>query len=221
MLTLDSVTKRFHLDGRDVVGLDAVSLTVPPGEFLAVVGPSGSGKSTLLYTVGGLAQPDTGTVMLDGHSLYGLSLAQRARVRRETIGFLFQTFNLVPYLTALDNVRLPLYLAGRQPAEQEERARQLLADFGLEERLHHKPAQLSVGQQQRVALARALANEPALILADEPTGSLDPEQAKEVMDRLEALHAEGTTIVLVTHDPAVAARAERQARIEDGRILAS
>lgn len=142
-------------------------------------------------------------------------------MRRETIGFLFQTFNLVPYLTALDNVRLPLYLAGRQPAEQEERARQLLADFGLEERLHHKPAQLSVGQQQRVALARALANEPALILADEPTGSLDPEQAKEVMDRLEALHAEGTTIVLVTHDPAVAARAERQARIEDGRILAS
>ena len=219
MVMLDSVSKRYHLDGRDVVGLDAVSLTVPAGEFLAVVGPSGSGKSTLLYTVGGLAQPDTGTVMLNGDSLYGLSLAARARVRRETVGFLFQTFNLVPYLTALQNVLVPLYLAGRLPTEQQQRARQLLEDLGLGDRLHHKPAELSVGQQQRVALARALANEPALILADEPTGSLDPEQAEEVLRQLDRLHVNGATIVLVTHDPDVAHRAQRQVRLEAGRMV--
>jgi len=218
MIELDSVTKRFRVRGREVVGLDAVSLSIAPGEFLAVVGSSGSGKSTLLLTLGGLSRPDTGSVHLNGYSLYDLSLPDRARARREAIGFLFQTFNLVPYLTALENVQVPLYLAERSPTDQEQEARRLLKEVGLGDRLDHKPAELSVGQQQRVALARALANKPTLILADEPTGSLDPEQSNEIMGQLERLHSEGTIIVLVTHDPSVAARATRHLRMELGRI---
>lgn len=218
MIVLDSITKRFRVRGREVVGLDEVSLSVAPGEFLAVVGASGSGKSTLLLTLGGLSRPDTGSVHLNGYSLYDLNLPDRARARRDAIGFLFQTFNLVPYLTALENVKVPLYLAGRSLTDQEQEARRLLEEVGLGDRLDHKPAELSVGQQQRVALARALANEPKLLLADEPTGSLDPEQSNEIMGQLERLHSEGTIIVLVTHDPSVAARATRRVRMELGRI---
>ncbi|NCO93393.1 MAG: ABC transporter ATP-binding protein [Armatimonadetes bacterium CG_4_10_14_3_um_filter_66_18] len=218
MIRLEAVSKRFRLRGREVTGLDAAELHIEDGEFVAVVGSSGSGKSTLLLTLGGLSRPDTGSVHLNGYSLYDLSLPDRARARRETIGFLFQTFNLVPYLTALENVQVPLYLAGRSLAEQEQETRRLLEEVGLGDRLDHKPAELSVGQQQRVALVRALANKPKLLLADEPTGSLDPARAEELMAQLKRLNEEGLTIVMVTHDLSVAARATRHLRMELGRI---
>jgi len=218
MIRLEAVSKRFRLRGREVTGLDAAELHIEDGEFVAVVGSSGSGKSTLLLTLGGLSRPDTGSVHLNGYSLYDLSLPDRARARRETIGFLFQTFNLVPYLTALENVQVPLYLAGRSLAEQEQETRRLLEEVGLGDRLDHKPAELSVGQQQRVALVRALANKPKLLLADEPTGSLDPARAEELMAQLKRLNEEGLTIVMVTHDLSVAARATRHVRMELGRI---
>jgi len=218
MIRLEAVSKRFRLRGREVTGLDAAELHIEDGEFVAVVGSSGSGKSTLLLTLGGLSRPDTGSVHLNGYSLYDLSLPDRARARRETIGFLFQTFNLVPYLTALENVQVPLYLAGRSLAEQEQETRRLLKEVGLGDRLDHKPAELSVGQQQRVALVRALANKPKLLLADEPTGSLDPARAEELMAQLKRLNEEGLTIVMVTHDLSVAARATRHLRMELGRI---
>jgi len=218
MIRLEAVSKRFRLRGREVTGLDAAELHIEDGEFVAVVGSSGSGKSTLLLTLGGLSRPDTGSVHLNGYSLYDLSLPDRARARRETIGFLFQTFNLVPYLTALENVQVPLYLAGRSLAEQEQETRRLLEEVGLGDRLDHKPAELSVGQQQRVALVRALANKPKLLLADEPTGSLDPARAEEWMAQLKRLNEEGLTIVMVTHDLSVAARATRHLRMELGRI---
>jgi putative ABC transport system ATP-binding protein len=219
MIRLEAISKRFHLRGREVIGLDDANLRLKEREFVAVVGPSGSGKSTLLLTLGGLARPDSGIVHLNGSSLYDLSLSERARVRRQTIGFLFQTFNLIPYLTALENVQVPLHLAGRSLPDQEERARRLLDGVGLGDRLDHKPAELSVGQQQRVALARALANEPRLLLADEPTGSLDPARGEELMAQLRRLNEAGLTIVMVTHDPGVARHAARQIRLEDGRIV--
>lgn len=218
MVRLESVSKRFPLRGREVIGLEDANLHLDEGDFLAVVGPSGSGKSTLLLTLGGLSRPDEGTVHLNGFSLYDLSLTERARVRREALGFLFQTFNLVPYLTALENVQVPLHLIGRPVPEQAASAKRSLEDLGLGDRLDHKPAELSVGQQQRVALARALANEPRLLLADEPTGSLDPARAEELMAQLTRLNEGGLTIVMVTHDPAVARCAGRQVRLESGRI---
>jgi len=220
MIRLEEVSKRFRLRGREVVGLEHADLSVSQGEFLAVVGPSGSGKSTLLLTLGGLSRPDDGAVHVNGFSLYELALSERARVRRETFGFLFQTFNLVPYLTALENVQVPLHLTRRPVREQEEIARRLLMGVGLGDRLDHKPAELSVGQQQRVALARALSNEPKLLLADEPTGSLDPARAEELTEQLHRLNQEGLTIVMVTHDPSVAQEAHRQIRLEEGRIVA-
>ena len=156
---------------------------------------------------------------MEGRSVYDLPHAEAAALRLKTIGFVFQTFNLVPYLTALENVQLPLYLNGLSPTEQRTHAEQLLTKVGLGDRLSHKPAELSVGQQQRVALARTLANQPRLILADEPTGNLDPALAEEMLDHLEELHSEGTTVVMVTHDPRLAARAQRQLRLVEGRVV--
>jgi len=218
VIKVENVTKRYLRRDGEVLALDKVSLGIPEGEFLSIMGPSGCGKSTLLLTLGCLIRPSEGKVWLDGRSVYGLSLAEAAALRLKTIGFVFQTFNLVPYLTALENVQLPLYLSGLSPVQQRARAEQLLGKVGLGDRLSHKPSELSVGQQQRVALARTLANEPRLILADEPTGNLDPALAEEMLDHLQELHRQGVTVVMVTHDPRLAARAQRQLRLVDGRV---
>lgn len=218
-IRVEGLRKRYRIRGKEVAALAGVDLSIASGEFVAIVGASGSGKSTLLLAVGGLVHPDAGEVYLDGRSLYGMSAAGRAKIRRETVGFLFQTFHLVPYLTALENVKVPLYVAGKAPGEQAEIAARLLEEVGLGDRSEHKPSELSVGQQQRVAMARALANSPRIILADEPTGSLDPDLAKEMVSHLARLNAEGITVVMVTHDPAVAARAGRQVRLSEGRIV--
>ncbi len=185
---------------------------------MAIVGPSGSGKSTFLHLVGGMLSPTEGKVRIENDSLYDLTSDQRSALRKKKIGFVFQTFNLVPYLTALENVQVPLVLAGLGEEEQRRRAESLLGRVGLSDRLDHKPSELSVGQQQRVALARMLANDPALILADEPTGNLDPETSASIMDFLVELNGEGRTIVMVTHDPRVAARARRALKLVNGSI---
>lgn len=213
MLQIESICKDYTR-GRDVVhALHPTTLNVSPGDFIAIVGPSGSGKSTLLSMIGGMLSPTSGQVNFQGQSLYDINVKQRARVRNEQIGFLFQSFNLVPYLSALENVQLPLSLYGTNRQGQ---ARGLLQRFGLGERLDHKPAELSAGQQQRVALARTLAMEPALILADEPTGNLDSESRDLVIGTLRELCAEGRTIMLVTHDATVAASAQRVFQIREG-----
>lgn len=219
MLTMQSVSKTYAHRGKIVTALDNVSLEIGLGEFVSVVGPSGSGKSTFLLMFGGMLSPASGTVLIDGQSLYDLSPERRAAVRREKIGFVFQTFNLVPYLTALENVQIPLFLARLDDAEQKQRATALLERIGLGDRLDHKPAELSVGQQQRVALARMLANDPPIILADEPTGNLDPETSDAVLGFLKEVNGEGRTIVMVTHDMRAAATANRTLRLVDGAIV--
>jgi len=186
---------------------------------VSLVGPSGSGKSTLLLMLGGMLSPTSGQVFLEGESLYALSPNGRAELRKRKLGFVFQTFNLVPYLTALENVQVPLYLAGVELAAQQEQATALLERLGLGERLHHKPCELSVGQQQRVALARMLANDPAVVLADEPTGNLDPDTSRQIIEFFEQINDEGKTIVMVTHDPRAAGRARRTLRLADGQIV--
>jgi putative ABC transport system ATP-binding protein len=220
MLRLEAVSKTFVGSGTTVAALRATTLEIAAGEYLAVVGPSGSGKTTLLSILGGMLAPTTGKVLLDGQSLYDLPVRQRARLRGSKIGFVFQTFNLVPYLTALENVQVPLYLAGVAPKEQRRRALAALERVGLADRVHHKPGELSVGQQQRVALARTLANDPILILADEPTGNLDPTMRELVLAMFDRCHAEGRTLLMVTHDPAAAARAGRTLRLHEGFVQA-
>jgi putative ABC transport system ATP-binding protein len=218
MFELQEVCKSYVRRGHSVTALRASSLTIPRGDYAAIVGPSGSGKSTLLSVLGGMLTPDGGKVLLDSVSIYDLPVAKRTSFRRERIGFVFQTFNLVPYLTALENVQIPLFLAGLPDDEQQVRAETLLERVGLGERLHHKPSELSTGQQQRVALARTLANDPPVILADEPTGNLDPDSRRVVLDFFDQLHAEGQTILVVTHDTFVADRAKRIFHLADGAI---
>ena len=218
MLRLEAACKAYTRQGKTVEALRPTSLDIGAGEYVAVVGPSGSGKSTFLTVVGGMMAPTTGKVWLEGRSLYDLTVSQRAAVRGTRIGFVFQTFNLVPYLTALENVQVPLYLAGIAPKEQRRRATAALERVGLADRLGHKPSELSVGQQQRVALARTLVNDPALILADEPSGNLDPDTRELVLGLFEEFHGEGRTLVVVTHDPAVAARSRRTLRLVAGRV---
>jgi len=219
MLVMENVTKTYQHRRATVAALDGASVTIRSGDFVSLVGPSGSGKSTLLLMLGGMLSPTSGRVLLDKQSLYDLDSNGRARLRKEKIGFVFQTFNLVPYLTAMENVQVPLFLAGLERPEQEERATTLLERVGLGDRLDHKPTELSVGQQQRVALARMLANNPQVILADEPTGNLDPETADQIIGFLEEFHDEGRTIVMVTHDPHAAGRAHRILRLADGKIV--
>ena len=218
MIALQSVTKHFQHRGKAVTALASVSLEIAKGDFIAIIGPSGSGKSTLLHLFGGMLSPTAGKVRFGGDSLYDLSSDERSTIRRHKIGFVFQTFNLVPYLTALENVQVPLVLAGLGEEEQKRRAEMLLGRVGLSDRLDHKPRELSVGQQQRVALARMLANDPALILADEPTGNLDPETSAGIMDFLGELNDEGRTIVMDTHDLRLAGRAKRVLRLVNGSI---
>jgi len=219
MLKMENVTKTYKHRGALVTALDEATVQIKPGDFISVVGPSGSGKSTLLLMLGGMLSPTSGKVLLDGQSLYDLNTDQRAHLRKKKVGFVFQTFNLIPYLTALENVMVPLYLAKEESSSQCERATSLLERVGLGDRIHHKPCELSVGQQQRVALARMLANDPAVILADEPTGNLDPETSQQVIRFFEEVNAEGKTIVMVTHDPRAAERAKHTLRITNGAIL--
>jgi putative ABC transport system ATP-binding protein len=219
VLRMESVSKNYSHRGKPVVALDDASLEICRGEFVSVVGPSGSGKSTLLLVLGGMLSPSKGCVFLDGQALYDSTPDDRARLRRQKIGFVFQTFNLIPYLSALENVQVPLLLAGVNGTGQEERAAHLLERVGLGDRLDHKPSELSVGQQQRVALARVLANDPPLILADEPTGNLDPDTSEQILAFLDEVHREGRTVVMVTHDPLAARRAGRTLRLREGRIL--
>jgi putative ABC transport system ATP-binding protein len=220
MFRLENVTKVYSRRGQDVVAFRADALEIARGDYAAIVGPSGSGKTTLLSMLGGMLSPTTGRVCLGDTSLYDLTVAQRARLRRESIGFVFQTFNLVPYLTAIENVQLPLGLSGMHPRDQELRALELLDRVGLAERLHHKPSELSVGQQQRVALARTLANRPSIILADEPTGNLDPQSRGVVLDFIDELHRSGCTVIVVTHDAAAAERATTWLRLREGLLVA-
>jgi putative ABC transport system ATP-binding protein len=218
MLRMEQVTKQYRHRGQLVTALDGATVSIAKGEFVAVVGPSGSGKSTLLLMLGGMLSPTSGRVLWEGQSIYALSADGRARLRKSKVGFVFQTFNLIPYLTAQENVEIPLYLAGQEPGSQRVRAASLLERVGLGDRLNHKPRELSVGQQQRVALARVLANDPAVILADEPTGNLDPETSRQVIAFFEEVNREGKTVVMVTHDPRAAERAKTTLRLRDGAM---
>jgi putative ABC transport system ATP-binding protein len=218
MLKMENVSKAYRHRGQAVTALDNATVHIPRGDFVSVVGPSGSGKSTLLLMLGGMLSPTAGRVLLEDESVYDMNPSDRARLRREKVGFVFQTFNLVPYLSALENVQVPLFLAKMEMDAQEKRAIALLERVGLSDRLYHKPCELSVGQQQRVALARMLANDPAVILADEPTGNLDPETSEQIIGFLAEFNAEGRTIVMVTHDPRAARRAKRTLRLKDGAI---
>ena len=220
ILVAEGVRKVYRSGGRRRLALKGLDLTVPQGEFLAVMGASGSGKTTLLNCLSGLDEIDDGRVLVDGHSIHELSDAKRTRHRAETMGFIFQAFNLIPVFTATENVELPLLLARVPEAEARERARETLTRVGLGHRLDRRPPELSGGEQQRVAIARALAGRPRLIWADEPTGNLDSEMASAVMDLLSELHDEGLTLVLVTHDPTVAARADRLITVKDGELVA-
>jgi putative ABC transport system ATP-binding protein len=216
---MENVTKTYQLRRQTVVGLDKATLDIPTGDFVSLVGPSGSGKSTLLLMLGGMLSPTSGRVLFHGQSMYDLNSDGRARLRKGNIGFVFQTFNLVTYLTALENVQIPLYLAGFSDAKQNQGATALLERVGLGDRLDHKPTELSVGQQQRVALARMLANDPKVVLADEPTGNLDPETSEQVIGFFEECNEEGRTIVMVTHDPRAAERARRKLKLVDGKVV--
>jgi putative ABC transport system ATP-binding protein len=218
LIELAGIERIFRLGDSQVHALSALSLSIEAGEYVAVMGPSGSGKSTLLNILGLLDRPDAGRYRLEGRDVTTLSADEQARVRRERIGFVFQSFHLVPRLSAAENVALPLVLAGLPPRLRAERVARALADFGLAERAGHRPDQLSGGQRQRVAIARATIMRPALILADEPTGNLDRATGQEVTRLLEELHATGVTLVVVTHDPALGGRARRQLHMEDGRL---
>ncbi len=215
------ITKEFRTGKVVVHALRRVSLEIEAGEMVAIVGPSGSGKSTLLGLLGGLDTPTSGRVEVDSLDITDMNESQLADVRSAKIGFVFQTFNLIPTLTALENVALPAQFArSRSKVKPTRRARELLNTVGLGDRLKHRPAELSGGEQQRVALARAMVNQPALILADEPTGNLDSASGERVLEALEQMRREtGTTLVVVTHDPSVAARADRVLQLHDGRIV--
>ncbi len=220
LISAVNLTKVYGSGDTAVRALDNISLQVEPGEFVAVMGPSGCGKSTLLHLLGGLDRPTSGTVTIDGHSLSDLSDARLTELRRHKIGFIFQFFNLIPVLNAVENAALPVTLDGVRQAEAKERATKWLTRFGLGDRLDHRPDQLSGGQQQRVAVARALVADPALILADEPTGNLDTRSSEEIAALLRQVANEwGRSVVVVTHDPRIAAHADRIVFLKDGAIV--
>jgi len=216
---MTDVTKSYRTDLVETRALDRISLTVEDGEFVAVSGPSGSGKTTFLNVTGLLDGFESGTYELDGKDVSRLSDREQSRIRNEKIGFVFQSFNLIPDLDVFDNVDVPLRYRGLGAAERKRRIETAIARVGLSSRLHHLPSQMSGGQQQRVAIARALAGEPRLILADEPTGNLDSATAHEIMNLLHEVNEAGTTILMVTHDPGCAAHAARQLHILDGRLI--
>lgn len=219
MIRLRGLTRCFQAGEQKVMGLDALQLDIGSGDYLAVMGPSGSGKSTLLNILGLLDAPDAGEYWLDGEPTAALSEARRAELRSRMIGFVFQSYHLIPRLTAQENIELPMLLAGIEPSLRRQRCGELVERLGLGNRLKHRPGELSGGQRQRVAIARAMVMQPALLLADEPTGNLDSHAGDEVFSLLEELNAEGLTLIVVTHDAQHAARAHRQLRLRDGCIV--
>ena len=220
MIRLQGVERHFLLGEQSVHALAQIELTIGSGEYVAVMGPSGSGKSTLLNVLGLLDRPDSGHYLLDGTDTASLDESELARLRSHSIGFVFQSFHLIPRLSARENMELPLMLAGVAPATRRRRVDELLAELGLGNRAEHKPAELSGGQRQRVAIGRAIAMSPRLLLADEPTGNLDSHSGEEVMALLERLNqTQGITLVVVTHDSRLGARARRQIRMNDGQIV--
>jgi putative ABC transport system ATP-binding protein len=220
ILVAERVRKVYRTGGDEVVALRGLDLTVPEGEFLAVMGPSGSGKTTLLNCLSGLDDIDSGRVLVDGLSIHELTDKERTKHRAKEMGFVFQAFNLIAVFTTTENVELPLLLAGVDEREARARARQTLTRVGLGHRLDRRPPELSGGEQQRVAVARALAGRPRIVWADEPTGNLDSEMAQHVIELLGELHREGLTLILITHDPTVAAHADRLITVRDGRLVA-
>ena len=218
LIELSAIERVFHLGDSEVHALRHLELSIASGEYVAVMGPSGSGKSTLLNLLGLLDHPNAGTYRLEGRDVTTLSPEEQARVRSERIGFVFQSFHLVPRLSAAENIALPMTLAGIAPEERAARVAQALADYGLANRAGHRPDQLSGGQRQRVAIARATIMQPAMILADEPTGNLDRSTGEEVMRLLEELNSRGVTLIVVTHDTLLGARAHRQLLMEDGEL---
>ena len=218
MIELQKIERVFQVGDQAVHALRGIDLSIASGEYVSLMGPSGSGKSTLLNIVGLLDRPSAGRYLLDGSEVTGLTDEQQAQVRREKIGFVFQFFHLIPRLTAQQNIELPMLLGGVAAGERARRASDLLQRYGIANRAHHKPEQLSGGQRQRVAIARATVMNPGLLLADEPTGNLDRHSGQEVVDILEDLHERGTTLIVVTHDPALGGRAHRRLRLVDGSI---
>ncbi len=219
VVAIDRLTKTYSLGGHEIVALEDLSLTIEAGELVAVMGPSGSGKSTFMNLIGCLDRPSSGTFLLDGVDVAELDADALATLRNRHIGFCFQSFNLLQRASALANVELPLVYAGMAPRQRRERAREVLGAVGLGDRIDHLPTQLSGGQQQRVAIARALVNAPSLILADEPTGGLDSRTGREIMALFGRLNAEGITVIIVTHEPEVAAYARRLIQLRDGRLI--
>ncbi|MCR9386188.1 ABC transporter ATP-binding protein [Vibrio metoecus] len=219
LVELQQICKHYTSGQNVVKALDGVDLIIRHGEFLAILGPSGSGKSTLMNVLGCLDKPTAGHYQLDGHPVDSLSTQQLAAIRNQKIGFVFQSFNLLEYASALDNVALPLVYAGVKAKERRRRATELLTRVGLADRLDHKPNQLSGGQKQRVAIARALINQPQILLADEPTGALDSKSGAEIEALFNELHREGRTIIVVTHDNELAERTKRIVTIRDGQVV--
>jgi putative ABC transport system ATP-binding protein len=219
MIDLHTIHRDFQVGDQVVHALDDVNLRIESGDYLAIMGPSGSGKSTLLNVLGLLDRPTSGTYLLDGRETTSLSDDELAHTRARKIGFIFQSFHLVPRLTAFENVELPLTLAGVPPAERKPRVQALLESLTLTDRAHHTPNQLSGGQRQRVAIARAMVMQPTVLLADEPTGNLDHKSGEDVLLAIEAMNAKGITLIVVTHDVEVSHRARRNIRMRDGRIV--
>jgi putative ABC transport system ATP-binding protein len=218
ILLMQDIVKSYHMGDEEQVVLNGVNLSVNEGDFLSVLGPSGSGKSTLMNIIGCLDIPTSGTYILRGRNISEQSQKQLARIRNKEIGFIFQSFQLLPRLTALENVELPLIYSRISTSERRKRAKEMLVKVGLEDKMFHRPNQLSGGQQQRVAIARALSNYPTLLLADEPTGALDQKTGKQVMKLFEELNNEGHTIIMITHDSNIAGYAKRIVRILDGNL---
>ena len=219
LIRLEGIKKVFYTDEVETHALEEVHLEIGRGEYVAIAGPSGCGKTTLLSLLGLLDTPSDGTYTLDGHAVAGLNAAERARVRNRQIGFIFQAFNLIGDLTVYENVELPLTYRGMSANERKERVHAALERVGMSHRVKHYPAQLSGGQQQRVAVARAVAGDPAILLADEPTGNLDSINGEAVMELLRELHRNGATICMVTHDPRYALHADRSVHLFDGRVV--
>ncbi|MBK8245153.1 MAG: ABC transporter ATP-binding protein [Saprospiraceae bacterium] len=218
MIEVKKLQKRYLMGDEVIDALKSIDLKVQKNEYLALMGPSGSGKSTLMNLIGCLDSPTSGEYILHGIDVSKMSDGELADVRNKEIGFVFQTFNLLPRMTALENVALPLVYAGVSKADREERAKKVLLEVGLADRMTHKPNELSGGQRQRVAIARALINNPAIILADEPTGNLDSKTSEEIMNIFKEIHKRGNTIIVVTHEPDIAAFADRIVRLKDGYI---
>jgi len=217
-IQLEDITRVYEVGDEKVFALNQVNFTINRGDYISIMGPSGSGKSTLLNVIGLLDKPDSGTYLFDKSNITGLTEEDQAQIRQQTIGFVFQSFHLIPRMSAAENIELPMTLAGIHPDERKSRVATALENTGLKNRAHHRPDQLSGGQRQRVAIARATIMQPEILLADEPTGNLDRHSGEDVIEVLENLNAQGISLIVVTHDPALGHRASRQVKMIDGKI---